>query len=311
MKRNNSSRQQLTPVQLYAKIVKAIADYHLKPSNIIPLFPLDKPRFTSDQEVIDEMHRVFDTAGDPYSRIVRTDNAGSDIDPEDDDDSPDVCFERIREGQQNLGLVRINQFRHQTCSTEFAYALKALSDCHSLILDLRDNPGGLQLEALAMSQMMLNEGNLGGQLRAREGDHESVDFTLTRHKFITTTSALDGTNKSTDSQKRQPNLSGDKPIVVLVNENTKSAAEVLASILQENGRAKLIGKRTYGKGRGTNNLKVSNGLELQVLGLYWFTPNGQCIGTSPEDPNKGIVPDYLVTDDSQFMPHALRVLKKS
>ncbi|MBX9879776.1 MAG: S41 family peptidase [Candidatus Obscuribacterales bacterium] len=308
MKRKNAIRQQLTPPELYAVITEAISHYHLKPAEIISQLSQIKPDFSSDKEVVDQFHHVFEQVGDPYSCIVKTDDAGADIDPEDDDDTPDVTFERL---EAKLGLVRISKFRHNTCADNFAYALKALSDCRGLIIDLRDNPGGLHLEALDISQMLLAEGNLGGQAMASKDGFKSVDYTLTAKKLVITTSKLDGSNKKTTTKNRRQNLFGNKPIVVLVDENTKSASEVLASVLQENGRAKLIGKRTFGKGRGTNNLSVPNGFELQVLGFYWFTPNGHCIGASAIDPDRGIVPDYDASDELQYMTQALELLTQA
>ncbi len=305
MKRRNAIPQQLTPPELYAVITEAISHYHLSPAEIVSQLSQIETNFSSDQEVVDQFHHVFEQVGDPYSWIVKTDDAGADIDPEDDDDSPDVTFERL---QSKLGLIRISKFRHNTCAENFAYALKALSDCQSLIIDLRDNPGGLHLEALDITQMLISQGNLGGQVMAGKNGFQSVDYSLTTKKLIITTSGLDGSNKKSATKNRRRNLFGNKPIVVLVNENTKSAAEVLASILQENGRAKLIGKRTFGKGRGTNNLSIPNGLELQVLGFYWFTPNGHCIGTSATDPDRGIVPDQDVNEASQYLAQAISLL---
>lgn len=307
MKRKNNPRKRLTPEQLFAVIYEAVANYHLKPNGILSLVPQGELHFSSDEAVIDEFHHLFEQAGDLYSRIIETDNAGSDIDPEDDDERPEITSQLIC---RDIGLIRISKFKYDTCARDFEIALSALSTCTSLILDLRDNPGGLHFQALDIAQMLLNEGNLGGQIKASKNGFRSVDYTLTPKKFVTTESALDGSDKSSASAKRKPNLFGNKPIVVLVNENTKSAAEVLASILHDNQRAKLIGRKTYGKGRGTNNLKIPNGLELQVLGFYWFTPAGECIGSSLDDPNRGIIPDYFVKTDDQYHHICVQVLEE-
>lgn len=305
MKRKNGAQKNVPPARLYKVICKSILHYHLQPENVLTRFWQDDNHFTSDEEVIDEFRHLFDEAGDPYSCILKTNEAGADIDPENDDKSPDVTFEKVR---PDIGLIKLSKFRHKTCAKNFAAALKALSVCSSLILDLRDNPGGLHLQALDIAQLLMDEGNLGSQAMKKMGRLTAIDYTLTSSQAVTTVSNWDGSEKESTSTKRRTNLAGNKPVVVLVNENTKSAAEVLASILQENNRAKLIGQRTFGKGRGTSNLKIPNGLELQVLGFYWFTPTGRCIGTSPDDPDKGIAPDFEIADNDHWINRAIELL---
>lgn len=288
---NNAIPQKLSPLELYAVIYQNIFSCHLNAQAVLSPIKPSELHFTSDTEVIDAFHHLFEQAGDPYSCVLHSNEAGADIDPENGDQTPDISFEKMPTGE---GLIKISKFRYNTCADNFENALKALSNCSSLVIDLRDNPGGLHLEALEIAQCLLDEGNLGSQMLAGEDTSEIVDYELHADRVVTTTSDLQGKVKQSSSAQRRPNLATNKSIVVLVNENTKSAAEVLASILQDNKRATLIGKKTFGKGRGTINLQIPNGLELQILGFYWLTPGGQCIGTGPDDPNKGIKPDFEI-----------------
>ena|GEM_PF-3865273 len=136
MKRINAASQRLTPDQLFAVIYEAVAQNHLKHDDVLSLVPPGEFHFSSDEAVIDEFHHLFEQAGDPYSCILKTDEAGVDIDPESDDDGPDITSQII---YRDIGLIRINKFRYNTCAKNFADAVLALADCRSLILDLREH----------------------------------------------------------------------------------------------------------------------------------------------------------------------------
>lgn len=293
MNTNASSPDKVSPAELYFNIFRAIADYHLSPTAVLTEPLIKEPTFACDDDVIDHFHHLFDQANDPYSRIVVTNGSSlvDDIDPESDDTTPDVTFSTLT---PEIGLIRINKFRYSDCADNFISAYKSLSGCKSIVLDLRNNPGGIYEQALRIAQSLVGKGNFGSRLVAIPEGHQMIELELQVTCLESCTSDLDGSNRVCTLEDRLPDISEDKPMVVLVDEKTTSTAEILAALLKENGRAQLAGTRTFGKGRGTTCVDLPNGLQLQVIGSYWFTPSNQALGTGPDDPDKGIAPDVAI-----------------
>jgi carboxyl-terminal processing protease len=123
----------------------------------------------------------------------------------------------------------------------------------SLVLDLRNNPGGLLREGIAISDLFL--------------DKDQV--------LLTTRGRAPGMSQSVSDRaaQRWPGL----PIVVLVNEGTASAAEIIAGALQDHDRAVLVGETTYGKGLVQTVYDLGDSTALKITTSRWYTPSGRLI----------------------------------
>ncbi len=123
----------------------------------------------------------------------------------------------------------------------------------SLVLDLRNNPGGLLTEGIAISDLFLDQGQV----------------------VLSTRGRARGTTQSYADQAAQqwPNL----PLVVLVNEGTASAAEIVAGALQDHDRAVLVGDSTYGKGLVQTVYDLGDSTALKITTSRWYTPSGRLI----------------------------------
>lgn len=130
----------------------------------------------------------------------------------------------------------------------------------ALILDLRDNPGGLLSEAVEMAGDLLPAGPIV-EIVGRDGQKE----------------VLSG-----------PGPGRDLPVAVLVNEHSASAAEIVAGALQDRQAAVLVGRRTFGKGTVQSVVQLDNGGALKLTTARYLTPNGRSIQDA------GLVPDVLV-----------------
>ncbi len=164
-----------------------------------------------------------------------------------------------------LGVIRIAQFQQGT-HVEVRKALgelSAVSPIDGLILDLRNDPGGLLDQAVKVADLFLKEGTVVST-RGRDPEQEVVY-----------TARDDGDEP-------------DIPMVVLVNEGTASASEIVAGALQDHGRALILGERTFGKGSVQTMLPLSDGSGLRVTTALYYTPSGRSIQA------KGIVPDVRV-----------------
>jgi carboxyl-terminal processing protease len=170
-----------------------------------------------------------------------------------------------------IGYVRINTFGARTVE-ELRAALEAIEKvgCRALVLDLRDNAGGLLTAGIEVADLFLESGVIM-TTRGREGD---VLDTYEAHSG----SMLDGW-----------------PLAVLVNRYSASASEIVAAALQDHARALIVGERTWGKGTVQNVLKVEGGHALLRLttAAYW-RPSGRNIHRRRDAPPTevwGVDPD--------------------
>lgn len=158
--------------------------------------------------------------------------------------------------------VRIYQFSEPT-SGEFSGALKnGLSGATGIVLDLRGNPGGFTSAADDVITQFVTSGETF-ETRGRGG----VD----RH------------------QVGSAHAAPSTPLIVLVDSNSASSAEIVAGSLQVHGRAKLVGTKTYGKGSVQQDFVLKDGADLHLTIERWYLPNGQTID------KKGLQPDVTVT----------------
>ncbi len=177
-------------------------------------------------------------------------------------------------GGGDIAYVRLSEFS-ATASQQLSSAIDQLlvRNPKGLILDLRDNPGGFLDQAIAVSDLFLKAGVVLYERTKPGPDQKEQVF------------------RSTDQGNAQ-----DIPMVVLVNGNSASAAEIVSGALQDRNRAKLVGTTTFGKGEVEELDHLSDGSQLRVTIAHWFTPNNVDIN------KKGIAPDITVdagTDPAQ------------
>ena len=162
----------------------------------------------------------------------------------------EIPIKAIAKGQakiikSNLGYIRLNSFISQEATKEMVEAMKQLSKADGYIIDLRDNPGGLLTNAIEISDMFLREG------------------------VIVSTVDRDGYIQSVNADEK---VISEKPIVVLVNENSASASEIFSGALKDNQRAIVVGSKTFGKGlvQGINKLDDGSGVNITIA--KYLTP---------------------------------------
>ncbi len=169
--------------------------------------------------------------------------------------------------QKNYGYIRISQFQEKT-DGEFEKAMKALEEeskgsLKGLVLDLRNNPGGLLDQAVKISDRFIDS----GLIVSVEGRKEDQKIKFYAHP---------------DGQLAR------YPLVVLVNGGSASGAEIVAGAIQDHGRGILLGTQTFGKGSVQTIIPLKDGSGLRLTTARYYTPNGRSIQA------KGIVPDFIV-----------------
>ena len=176
-----------------------------------------------------------------------------------------VVSVRQRYLEDGFGYLRIAQFQSGTGDEveKAVIQLKDEGDLDGLIIDLRNNPGGVLQSAVAVSDVFI-DGGLIVSTRGRMQDSE--------HRY----------------NARTPDSIHGVPIVVLVNAGTASASEIVAGALQDHGRAIVMGTTTFGKGSVQTILPLTNEKAIKLTTARYYTPNGKSIQAA------GIIPDIWV-----------------
>lgn len=190
--------------------------------------------------------------------------------------------------EPGYGFIRITQFQEHT-GENLATALDKLvkenkGALSGLVLDLRNDPGGLLDGAVAVSAAFLSKDAL---VVYTEGRTEDAKMRLTASPEY----YLRGSNKS-DYIKNIPASIKSVPLVVLVNGGSASASEIVAGALQDHKRGVIMGTQTFGKGSVQTVLPLGNNTAIKLTTARYYTPGGRSIQA------KGIVPDILAEDPS-------------
>lgn len=165
-----------------------------------------------------------------------------------------------------LAYIRITQFGDDTVQ-RMTDAAKQVKDAKArgVVLDLRNNPGGYLDGAIDVASLFVKDGTIVKE-QDKVGEEKSYVPTL-------------------------ESVLGDVPLVVLVNDGSASAAEIVAGAIQDHNRGKLVGVKTFGKGSVQEVEDLADGSALRLTVAAWLTPNGRAIN------KQGIEPDIQVNDD--------------
>ncbi len=195
-------------------------------------------------------------------------------------------------------FVRVTQFQEHT-GENLATALESLSkqsdgNLKGVVLDLRNNPGGLLTAAVAVSAAFLPKDALVVYTEGRTEDAK-MRLTASAENYL----RGNGTN---DYLKSLPDAYKSLPMVVLVNGGSASASEIVAGALQDHKRAVIMGTQSFGKGSVQTILPLGNNTAIKLTTARYYTPGGRSIQA------KGIVPDILVEDPATAaMDNAFRL----
>jgi len=167
--------------------------------------------------------------------------------------------------EDGIGYIRLVEFREETLH-EFNAALASLykQGMNALVLDLRNNPGGLLESAVRVSEKFIEPGKLIVYTKGRKVSQNLEFFARGKGPII------------------------DLPIVLMINEGSASGSEIVAGCLQDYKRAILVGTKSFGKGSVQTIVPLSDGSALRLTTSKYFTPLGQQIH------GKGVMPDIVV-----------------
>jgi len=171
----------------------------------------------------------------------------------------------------NVAHVRVAAFSNNV-TKELVRAIETAKaqGAKGLLLDLRNNPGGLLNEAVGVTSQFLKSGDVL-QTKDAQGNISTI-------------------------RVQKGGVATEIPMVVLINQGSASAAEITAGAIQDYDRAQLVGEKTFGTGTVLNQFRLSDGSALLLATELWLTPKGRAIW------HQGIAPDVTVTLDSDITP---------
>lgn len=198
------------------------------------------------------------------------------------------------EDDPRIAYMRIEVFGEKT-TDELRNAIESVrKDCKALIIDLRDNTGGLLNAATDICDMFLND----GEMLSTRGRDNRIDQTYDAHA---------GTE-----------IDDSVPMVILINEHSASASEVVAACLQDRHRAIVVGQRSYGKGSVQNVIPLDAGMAaMRLTTAYYFPPSGRLIHRRPKATPEdiwGVNPDEgceIKLDEDAFLKTIERFRKRA
>jgi len=218
---------------------------------------------TKDMTLVDAVRKLRGPKGTPVTiTILREDQDPFDVTVT--RDIIEVHSVRTSDLGDGIGYIRLISFQERT-SRDLQDELKALREkgMRGLVLDLRNNPGGLLTQAVQIADLFLEKGKL-------------IVYTEGRAK---------SQNLSFVDQHDNPQ---DFPMVVLVNKGSASASEIVAGALQDHQRAVVVGTQTFGKGTVQTVIPLNDGSGLRLTTAKYFTPNKRAIDGA------GLTPDIVV-----------------
>jgi carboxyl-terminal processing protease len=220
---------------------------------------------TKDMQLADAVKRM---RGKPGTKVTITVVREGWTEPKDFEISREqIRVHSVRSADLGGGIayIKLRQFQEQSPSDMSAALEKAAKGgMKALVLDLRNNPGGLLTAAVEITEEFIDEGKL---VVYTEGRVRNQNMRFTAH-----------------AKKSYPNL----PMVVLVNQGSASASEIVAGALQDWGRAIIVGTQSFGKGSVQTIIPLSDGSGLRLTTAKYYTPKGRSIH------GKGITPDIVV-----------------
>jgi C-terminal processing protease CtpA/Prc len=239
-------------------------------------------KLSNRDELVNALNEMLGSLHDDYSYVLSERNV--------EQRSGDRRMRRVAQSRLidgDIAYVRLRNFSSEHCEQEFKDALSQVAGANGIVLDLRNNHGGYIETAERLFEMLADRGNFISYFGYQDGMADSLQLTLTPRCW----DVVENGDRTT-----KPRGSGallQRPIIVLVNQDTRSAAELLTGALRANKGALVVGSRTFGKGVLQDSFEVGNDVQVKITTARYFLPDGEDIH------NKGITPDVGVAESQR------------
>lgn len=236
---------------------------------------VDGKQFTQDTSLDEAVRKIRGPRGSKVTLTVIHKNGRETTDIEITRDKIDVTSVKYKVLDNNLAHVVISSFNGDTTKQFNDIARQVLdAKAQGIILDLRNNPGGYLQSSVSIASRFIPQGKIVVSER--------------------------GKSDTTYTAEGNAQLNG-LPIVVLVNDGSASASEILAGALRDNLRVKLIGTKTFGKGSVQEMVNLDDKSSLRITVAKWFTPAGHSINETGLEPDIKVEQDYDTEADEPLL----------
>ncbi|MYD31915.1 MAG: S41 family peptidase [Nitrospira sp. SB0661_bin_20] len=228
---------------------------------------------TKDLTLMEAVQRMRGPKGTSVTLTVRREGAPDVLSFTLVRDTIKIQSVRSRLLDDHIGYVRISQFQESTPQDLGKELVKLHDDgTQGLILDLRNNPGGLLSSAVGVSEQFLQPDTLVVSVKGRDG-------------------------RKDEYRSNPPMGPPEYPMIVLVNQGSASASEIVAAAMQDWGKAVILGKTTFGKGSVQTILPLSDGSGLRLTTAKYYTPSGESIHSVGVKPDIVVEPKPIAADE--------------
>jgi carboxyl-terminal processing protease len=217
----------------------------------------------------DAVMKIRGTPGTKVKLSISRDNNSAPIEIVVRRDMIKIISVKSRIESDDVAYIRVSSFPENTARdiiSHYKSLLLQKKGLKGIVLDLRNNPGGLLNQAVSVSDIFLKSGNIVSTKGRVKADNMDYNVSEGGYKIL------------------------DLPMVILINEGSASASEIVAGALQDHRRAVLMGERSFGKGSVQTVIPLSGGSAMGLTTALYYTPNGRLIQA------EGINPDVIVEE---------------
>ncbi len=238
---------------------------------------------TQGMDLMDAVQKIRGPKGEPVTLTILSQEADSPRDVEIVRDEIPVHTVNLKELEPGYVHLRISDFKATTTEDlkEKIQEYSSEQDLKGMVLDLRNNPGGLLDQAVSVSDLFLED----GMIVYTEGREEA---------------------QRQDFEASPDSLNADTPIVVLINAGSASGSEIVAGAMQDRNRALILGEPTFGKGSVQSIMPLSDGSAIKLTIALYYTPDGRAIQAEGINPDINIPLQQVAERDEDAEHPALR-----
>lgn len=293
-----------SPADMYHSVWQIVKDMFYDEARLADWALNEESTSNTEEDALRHATDLVDSLGDPYTRIIAPQEMQVKQERRESSE-PAVTTSLLA---NDIGYLRIHRFNQLDVIEQVDRAVCTLSNARALIIDLRDNRGGLVNVAAQCCQFFMQQGVIATVEQRTAGTVQKRTIVLAEQALLTIQHAETEEDEVITGIERRPLHFANRPIAVLINGETASASELLAAALQENGAATVIGTESLGKGIAQDVVEIPHWQhKLKISCMRLYTPSDRWIGDAGQTLADGVKPDIVIlggaesSDDQQLL----------
>ena len=277
------------PFPEYTRLIKKAAFRHYDPFSLGDLKELTH-KYDCVIDDTEEAHNKAERelkslTGDNYLDVKDR------VETEEQETEEEAIENKVHVEDKDLGdgiaYIKLADFREKSDTDAMEEAIKKYEDAEAFVIDLRGNPGGLMSVAIEISSMLVPQGDILKTFERQNSDpaspiYAAENYSLSNYYLETMSTLTNGTARY-DLKRRQAYLLDGRPMVLLVNNQSASAAEIVAGAVKDNEAGTLVGKTTFGKGIGQETVNINSQHSIKMTTFRFTSPDGTWPGDAQKE----------------------------